>query len=148
MNDEPSPPAVAPRARRQRGLLAGLAAFASVLLAIIGIRFLILPEDATRTFGLGGKPLASSLDAAIGLRDLWLAGLGLAFAWLRDWRALALWLGLGSAVCFGDAVIVIRHGISPAAVAFHVASGVFCAVVGWRCWRLALKDRSGRDGAP
>ena len=94
------------------------------------------PDSATRTFGLGANPTATALDAVIGLRDLWLAGLAMAFTALRDWRALALWLLLGAGVCVGDAGVVAAHGGPVAALAFHGASGVFCAVLGWRCWRM------------
>ena len=124
--------------RGQRWLL-WLGGGAGLVLLVIGLRFLIVPEAATRTFGLGARPDAATLDAVIGLRDLWLAGLALAFAILREWRALALWLLLGAGVCAGDAVIVARHGGPGLALAFHVVSGVVCALAGWRCWRRAAQ---------
>lgn len=121
--------------------LAWLGGAAGLILFVIGSRFLLWPESATRMFGVGPRPSASTLDAIIGLRDLWLGGLAMAFAVLREWRALALWLLLGAGVCFGDAAIVASQtgwrGSAGPALAFHGLSGVFCAVVGWRCWRLA-----------
>lgn len=124
--------------RGQRWLL-WLGGGAGLVLLVIGLRFLIVPEAATRTFGLGARPDAAALDAVIGLRDLWLAGLALAFAFLREWRALALWLLLGAGVCAGDAVIVACHGGPGLALAFHSVSGVVCAVAGWLCWRRAAQ---------
>ncbi len=129
-NDPPS------RTRGPRWLLR-LGGGAGFVLLVIGIRFLFVPEAANRTFGIGGKPTTTTLDAIIGLRDFWLGGLAIAFALLREWRALALWLLMGSGVCAGDALIVAANGGPAAALAFHISSGVFCALVGWGCWRHA-----------
>lgn len=123
------------RPRRRWAARLGMAA--GLVLLIIGLRFLAWPEAATRSFGLGRTPSPQALDVVIGLRDIWLGGLAVAFALLREWRALALWLLLGAIVCLGDAVIVAVHGGPWAALAFHVGSGVFCAVLGWRCRRIA-----------
>ena len=116
-------------------VLAVLGAGAGFVLLVIGVRFLAWPQAATWAFGLGGRPTPVALDALIGLRDVWLALLAVAFAILRERRALALWLLLGAGVCVGDALVVGWHGGPWPALAFHAASGVFCAVVGWRCWR-------------
>ena len=124
--------------RGQRWLL-WLGGGAGLVLLVIGLRFLIVPEAATRTFGLGARPDAATLDAVIGLRDLWLAGLALAFAILREWRALALWLLLGAGVCAGDALIVAGNGGPATALAFHIVSGLFCVIVGRLCWRRAAQ---------
>jgi hypothetical protein len=120
-------------------LLAGLGAAAGLVLLVIGIRFLVVPEAANRMFGLGSKPPAVVIDAVIGLRDLWLGGLAVAFAGLREWRALSLWLLMGAGVCLGDALIVANASGPPAALAFHGASGLFCGWLGWRCWRMAAR---------
>ena len=127
--------------RGRPGLVAILGGGAGLVLFVIGIRFLVVPEQATRNFGIGPRPAVETLDAIIGLRDLWLGGLAVAFALLREWRALAVWLTMGAGVCVGDAWLVAaqggpRGGFGPA-FAFHAASGAFCAAVGWRCWRLA-----------
>lgn len=113
----------------------GLAA--GIVLLAIGLRFLLWPDAATRTFGLGGKPDHHALDAVIGLRDLWLGELAIAFAIGRQWLALAMWLLLGAVVCLGDAWIVVTHDGPLTAWAFHLGSGLFCAVLGWRCRKLA-----------
>ena len=120
-------------------LLRVLGAAAGFVLLVIGVRFLVTPEQATRTFGLGSTPAATALDAVIGLRDIWLALLAIALAALREWRALALWLLLGAGVCVGDAAVVASHGGPWPALAFHGLSGAFCAGLGWRCWRLAQR---------
>lgn len=117
---------------RGERIMLGMAVFAGALLAVIGARFLISPEAAARTFGLAGRPEGFELHHAVGLRDLWLGLLAVALAWARQWRALALWFAFGAAVCLGDAVIAgLSRGRWPA-VAFHVASGIVCAVLALR----------------
>lgn len=112
------------------GALAGLA------LTLIGIRFLASPDAAARFFGVGPRPAGVELHGVIGLRDLWLGLLALAFALLRDCRALAIWLGLATLVCAGDAAIVAASTAKPLAIAFHLASGLICAAAAWGCWRV------------
>lgn len=117
-------------------LLAWLGAAAGLVLLIIGIRFLIVPDSAQRTFGLPARLTGNELHAIIGLRDVWLAGLAIAFAALRQWRSLALWLLLGAGVCLGDGLIVAISSGKAWAMAFHWGSGVFCLVLGSLCWRM------------
>lgn len=112
-----------------------LAALAGVALTLIGVRFLLWPEAAARFFGVGSRPAGVELHGVVGIRDLWLGALAIAFAILRDYRALALWLGFGALVCLADAAVVMTATAKPAAVAFHLASGVFCALAGMLCWR-------------
>jgi Domain of unknown function (DUF4267) len=141
----PDPTVDAPAGKRGQRLLLWLGGGAGVVLFVIGIRFLVVPEAATRTFGLGGQPTREALDAVIGLRDLWLGGLAIAFAVLREWRALALWLLMGAGVCFGDVLIVACHKGPWPALAFHVASGVFCAGVGVLSLRIARRGQRPRS---
>ena len=47
----------------------------SLLLFAIGIRFIVDPKAAQRTFGLLGQLKGYELHAIIGVRDLWLAGM-------------------------------------------------------------------------
>jgi hypothetical protein len=44
-----------------------------VLLAVIGVRYLLVPEQAARTFGVPGRPAGYELHYIIGLRNLWLS---------------------------------------------------------------------------
>ncbi len=106
------------------------------LLFAIGVRFIVDPGAAQRTFGLPRQLAGSELHAVSGLRDLWLGGLAVAFAWLRQWRALALWLLMGALVCFGDGLIVLNAGFKAWALAFHWGCGVVCLWGGARCWRI------------
>jgi len=115
--------------------IAALAIFAGALLLVIGVRFIIVPESAARTFGLTSALTGRELHYVVGLRDLWLALLALAFAVFAEWRALALWLLIGVLVCWGDAAVVAAYGGPPLAIAFHVGSGVFCLLVGLAAWR-------------
>jgi hypothetical protein len=113
-----------------------LAVFAGVLLFLIGVRFLLVPRAAANTFGLAREIANYELHRIIGLRDLWLGALAVAFALLREWRALALWLLLAAGVCFADAVIAGSSSGKALAVAFHAGSGVFCLWLGIAAWRL------------
>lgn len=103
-----------------------LAIAGGVLLFVIGLRFLLVPDQAVRTFGLARDAAATDFSAIIGLRDLWLGALAVALAWLRHWQALALWFGLGAFVCFADAGIAWTSSARLGPVAFHVVCGIFC----------------------
>lgn len=120
-----------------------LGVFAGALLFLIGVRFLVVPDGAAFTFGIAkAPPDSAALHHVIGLRDLWLGGLAVAFALWRDWRSLALWLLLAVGVCWADAAIVAANGGAPLAIGFHVGSGIFCLVLGVAAWRAY---RVGRD---
>jgi Domain of unknown function (DUF4267) len=122
------------RARRRAERVRVAAAVAGAVLALIGVRFLVWPEAASRFFGISARPEGFELHHVVALRDLWLGALAIGLAGLREWRALALWLGLGTLVCFGDAVIVAGATGKGLAVAFHVVSGVVCAALAWWAW--------------
>jgi hypothetical protein len=120
-----------------RGALRLLAALTAVVLLVIGFRFLLVPHQASRFFGLAPAATPGSLDLhyVIGLRDIWLAAILAVLTALQDWRGLAIWLGFGVLVCAGDAVIVVHSGGKPFPIAFHLASGIFCAALAAACWR-------------
>jgi hypothetical protein len=103
-----------------------VALLGGVLLFAIGVRFMLVPRDAARTFGLARQIEGFELHYVIGLRDLWLGVLAMAFAALREWRALALWFGFGALVCFADAGIAWTSGGRIAPVVFHVVCGAAC----------------------
>jgi hypothetical protein len=132
--DEPTPGTTG-RAHR----LAWLCALAGIVLALIGLRFLLAPEAAMRFFGIGSAPATHTLAGLVGLRDLWLGLLAIGLAALREWRALALWLGLGGLVCLGDAAIVAGTTAKAAAIAFHVGSGLVCAALAGAVYRLSSR---------
>ena len=110
---------------------------AGLLLFAIGVRFLIVPEDAARTFGLAKVITGNELSHVIGLRDLWLGALAIAFAVLKEWRALALWFGFGVVVCWSDASIAAMSSGRAGPVIFHVVCGFACAALAAVTWRLA-----------
>ena len=124
--------------------LQGLAIAAGLVLTLVGVRFGLVPRTAARFFGIDTPAAPAHLHYVIAVRDIWLGLLIVAFAFLRDWRALALWLGLGAAVCFADALIVARATGWIGPMAFHVASGIYCAALGMACWR----EHTGRGGNP
>jgi hypothetical protein len=104
----------------------GVSLVGGALLAIIGIRYLVVPESAAFTFGVADEPTGYELHYIIGLRNVWLGLLAIVFAILREWRALTLWFGLGSAVCFADAGIAATSSGRLPQVAFHIGAGVIC----------------------
>ena len=119
----------------RRRWLQGLAMAAGVALALIGVRFGLMPRSAARFFGIDMPPDPAHLHYVVAVRDIWLGVLIIAFACWRDWRALALWLGLGAVICFADALIVAPATASLGSIAFPMASGIYCAVLGFACWR-------------
>ncbi len=121
----------------KRNLVKLLALLTGLVLLVIGVRFLFVPHQAARSFGMttAAQGAPRELHYAIGLRDIWLAAILMVLAVIEDWRGMALWLGLGACVCFGDAVIVANAGAKGQAIAFHVASGVFCTALALACWR-------------
>jgi hypothetical protein len=112
-----------------------------ILLTAIGIRYFAVPEQAARTFGVPGRPAGYELHYIIGLRNVWLGLLAIAFAALREWRALALWFALGTIVCFADAAIAATSTGRLPQVAFHVVCGCACVVLAIVCWRVAAKGK-------
>lgn len=134
---------VAPDPRKHRHLV-WLGVAAGLLLTVIGIRFLLVPRSAASTFGLAKEIAGFELHYMIGLRDIWLGLLAVALAVLREWRALMLWFALATLVCLGDSVIAASSSGKVANVAFHLVSGVLCAVIAW-VLKLWFVDRS-REG--
>jgi len=122
--------------RAERYLL-GVCLLGGILLTFIGVRYLLLPEQSARTFGLPAHPVGHELHAIIGVRNVWLGLLAIGFAALRQWRALALWFALGALVCFADAMIVAGARGPLPAFAFHVASGLSCLALLPAVWRRA-----------
>lgn len=121
--------------RKQLLILAGCL-IGGVLLTVIGIRFFITPESAARTFGVPGRPEGYELYYVIGLRNVWLGLLAVAFAAMREWRALALWFALGAIVCFADGSIAASSTGRVPQVAFHFGCGLACVGLAAGCWRL------------
>jgi Domain of unknown function (DUF4267) len=120
---------------RSDRILLACAGIAGAALVLIGLRFLLWPDVAARFFGVAARPTGTELHTVVALRDLWLGALVLAFAVLRDWRAMALWAGFGALVCFGDAALVASATGKIHAMAFHSISGVACSVIAYACWR-------------
>ena len=125
------------REQRLRDVLFWLAIATGFVLSLIGIRFLLQPEPAATFFGIDRHYPGFAPHAAIALRDLWLGLLVIAFAVLRDWRAVGLWLGLATMVCFGDAIIAATSSGWWISVAFHSGSGLFCAGLAALAWRVS-----------
>lgn len=114
-----------------------LAIVTGFVLAMIGVRFAIDPQNAANFFGIHRVTPGFAPHYAIALRDLWLGGLAIAFAWTRQWQALSLWFGLAALVCFGDATIAANSSGRWVSIAFHTVSGLFCAAMAFWCRRLS-----------
>ena len=114
----------------RRDRVVGYGWLAGVALCVIGVRFLLWPQSAAVTFGLGADFSQFGLHYVIGLRDLWLGLLAIVFAWRRSFLPLGLWFLLGAGVCLSDGVVVSAFSGPWTAVAFHGLSGVFCGIVG------------------
>lgn len=111
------------------------------LFGVIGLRYLLIPESAARTFGVPGRPAGHELYYIIGLRNLWLAALAIGLAALRQWHGLALWFATGTAVCFADALIAANSTAKVPQVAFHLVCGLGWALLATVVWRRASKGR-------
>jgi hypothetical protein len=127
--------------RRSERLTLAVCLLGGVLLTIIGIRYFAVPEQAARTFGVPGRPVGYEFHYIVGLRNVWLGLLAVAFSALREWRALALWFGLGTVVCFADAAIAATSTGRTPQVAFHIACGFACIALAILCWRAVAKAR-------
>ena len=126
--------------RWERALLL-ICALGGVLLAFIGVRYLLVPEAAARTFGVPARPTGHELYHIIGIRNVWLGLLAISYAVLRQWRALALWFATGAVVCFADAGIAARALGALPQIAFHVGCGVCCAALCAATWRAGARAR-------
>lgn len=141
------PPPEAETAARKYRHLVWLGMLAGALLLVIGIRFMIVPRTAANNFGLLKDALGYDLHRLVGLRDIWLGALAIALAWLKEWRALALWFGLGAGVCFADAWIAAHAAGKTANTGFHVGSGIFCAAMAAALWRRRWSAARGGPAA-
>jgi hypothetical protein len=111
-----------------------------VLLAVIGIRYLLVPQSAAYTFGVADGPAGYEFHYIIGVRNVWLGLLAVGCAALRQWRALALWFGLGTVVCFADAGIAAASSGRLPQVAFHVVSGMVCLALALVILRICRRE--------
>jgi len=111
------------------------------LLVVIGIRFYLIPEHAARIFGIRTAGSGFELHTVIAARDVWLGLLAIGFAWLKEWRALALWFGLGFFVCLADAAVVVSSGGKAGPISFHLGGAVMCMGLG------LLSAKAARDAA-
>ena len=126
--------------RHQRWLM-GLVVAAGLALLAIGIRFIADPHNAARFFGIGPSVSPFDLHRVVALRDIWLALALIGLALLREWRALALLLALGALVCLADGAIAAASSGRAISVAFHAASGAYCAALACAVWRQTEPSR-------
>jgi hypothetical protein len=125
---------------RTSSLVLVLGLLGGILLTVIGVRYLMVPEQAARTFGVPGRPAGFELHYIIGLRNVWLGLLAMALALLREWRGLALWFTGAVAVCFADGLIAATSTGAIPQVTFHFGCGIASTVLAVLCWRAARKS--------
>lgn len=100
--------------------------FVGFVMVLIGVRFAMVPESASFTFGVAFPANNYELHDIIAARDVWVGFMVLAFALFQEWRSLSIWF-LGAAfVCMYDATIVNASTANDWAIAFHLSSGVLC----------------------
>ena len=107
-------------------LLATLSAAAGLVLVALGVAAIVAPVTAARLFGV---PATGDLPfvAVAGVRDLAAGLLVLAFALLRDRRAVGACVLAGSVIAIGDGTMVLLHGPAPLPfVVLHWGSAVAC----------------------
>lgn len=131
------------RDARMRNVVVALAAIGGLLLVVIGVRYLLVPQSAARTFGVPARPAGYELHYIIGLRNVWLGLLAFAFVALGEWRALALWFTGAVAVCLADGLIAATSTGRAPQVAFHIGCGIASAVLAAYCWRAARRPGDG-----
>ncbi|PWU43775.1 hypothetical protein DLE60_12360 [Micromonospora globispora] len=104
----------------------GLAVLISLLVVLIGVRFLLQPEAAAAGYGVPAKPDGDRAYLTIkGLRDLAYGLLGLALIAFATPTAVAWYMLIGALEPLGDTVIVLRHGgTKAAAFGIHFATAV------------------------
>ncbi|MFF4411302.1 DUF4267 domain-containing protein [Streptosporangium sp. NPDC001559] len=104
----------------------GLAVLLDLLIAFIGLRFLLTPGPAAAGYGVPAKENGDAAYLTIkGLRDLTYGLVGLALLAFAGARAEAWFMLVVAIVPLVDTVIVLRHG-GTRAVAFgiHFATAV------------------------
>ena len=104
----------------------GLAVVISLLVVVIGVRFLLQPDAAAAGYGVPAKPDGDRAYLTIkGLRDLAYGLLGLALIAFATPTAVAWYMLIGALEPLGDTVIVLRHGgTKAAAFGIHFATAV------------------------
>ncbi len=126
---------------RLGGALFGISLAGGIGLVIMGIVFILDNGDAANLFGV---PLRGETDGAYvtvaAVRDLCVGALAVAFALLRDRRAMGVTVLLGSIIPLGDGIVVLLHSSSPwRFLPLHWGGAVGCLIFGF----LLLRRASG-----
>jgi hypothetical protein len=104
----------------------GLAVVVVVLVAFIGLRFLLAPRAAAAAYGVPARQDGDPAYLTIkGLRDFALGLLGAALLAFAGAHASGWYMVVGAIIPLGDMLIVLRHGGSKAvAFGIHFATAV------------------------
>ena len=117
----------------------------SILLIAMGIFFTFDHEDASKGYGValsGGSD--NSWISSTALRDLAYGAVTLVFALLRDRRAVGVCLLCGAIIPLGDAIVVVRHSLTPLEyLPLHLGGAAGCLVLAFVLLRSAKRPGSG-----
>ena len=121
------------QANRLTSWLFLLSVIGSAGLVMMGVAFCLDPVDAARLFGV---PLSGTADgtyvSVAAVRDISVGVLTLAFAVLRDRRAVGLCVLLGAIIPIGDGIIVLRNSATPLHfLPLHWGGAVACVAFAW-----------------
>ncbi|NUP08087.1 MAG: DUF4267 domain-containing protein [Polyangiaceae bacterium] len=107
-----------------------LVAIAGAMLVLIGARFLLVPEAAAEAFGVPMTDL-TAYPQAKGIRDLVFGVLLGTFFLMRERRAAAVLMLVGSVIAVADGFIVLAaRGVQPGFLAIHWGTAIVCALAG------------------
>lgn len=110
-----------------------MAILLSLGIIVIGLRFLVAPEASAVSYGVPVSPEADvgPYPATKGLRDLSFGIIGLTLLAIRQFYAAGWVMIAVSVVPFGDTVLVLLNGGSPAmAYGVHGVTGLALLAVG------------------
>ena len=115
----------------QRLITAAICLIGGVLLTVIGVRYLLMPEEAARTFGV---PAAGGVRTPLHHRpeERLARAAGGRLRPVREWRALALWFALGRSCVSPTRPLRQARPAELPQVAFHVGCGLACIVLAGR----------------
>jgi hypothetical protein len=108
----------------------GLAILLSVMIIVIGVRFLVVPHASAAAYGVPAKEGGDAAYLTIkGMRDFSYGILGLALLAFADAHVVGWFMLVVSLAPLGDTAIVLRHGgTKAAAFGIHFATAVIMLI--------------------
>jgi hypothetical protein len=107
----------------------------ALALAVLGVIFLVSPEQA---FSLSGHQ-AAALPGIMGGRYLAFAAVIAILLLLRNWQGLLVVFGVGVIMADLDAILTFRVGGS---ILPHIGAAIACLLAAWLCIRKLLEGQA------